>query len=248
MRTYLRIAISGAAIAAATVPAILAHGDGGGFGRLGGYHSSSSYGGYTGGYTGRYGYAYQQTPEAATQPSTQSPTSPQATNAGPSALYAEAVGAFRDGRYADSVCLARRSAAEQPSDPGVRLLLTLASFALGQYGTAATDAHVAASLGQLPDWAAVYAIYGNVDTYTRQLRALEQFVAKTPSAAEGRFLLGFQYAMLGHKGPAQKQLLAALKATPQDRVAAELLAGQGGAVPPHIAALQAQAKPAVVKN
>ena len=62
----------------------------------------------------------------------------------------------------------------------------------------------------MPDWPKLYGIYGNVDTYTRQLRALERFVAKTPSANEGRFLLGFQYAMLGHQAAARSQFLAAL--------------------------------------
>jgi hypothetical protein len=123
----------------------------------------------------------------------------------------------------------------------------LGSFAVGQYDSAATEAHAVARLGQLPDWPTLYTIYGNVDTYTRQLRALEKFVAKTPKAAEGRFLLGFQYAMLGHQGAARSQFLAALKIAPQDRVAAELLTKQGGMVPPPIAA-QRESKPAVAKN
>jgi hypothetical protein len=77
---------------------------------------------------------------------------------------------------------------------------------------------------------------------------LEQFAAKSPAAVEGRFLLGFQYAMLGHRGAARPQFLAALKLAPRDRVAAGLLTSQGGALPPQLAALQREPKPAVARN
>ena len=99
--------------------------------------------------------------------------------------------------------LASHAAIDQPRNQNVHLLLMLGLFALGQYRPAAMEAHAVASLGKLPDWPTVYAIYGNVDTYTRQLRALEKFSIKNPSAVEGRFLLGVQYAIDGHKGPAQ---------------------------------------------
>jgi tetratricopeptide (TPR) repeat protein len=250
MSTCLRIAISAVAMAVATVPGVLARGDGGGFGRLGGYHGGSSYGGYTGTRALNYdgGYGYRQTPGVAAPTATEPAISPEAAGDEPSAFDTDAISALRQGRYADSARLASRAADDRPSDPNAHLLLMLGSFAVGQYRGAAAEAHVVASLGQMPDWPKIYAIYGNVDTYTRQLRALEKFAAKTPSAAEGRFLLGFQYAMLGHQGAARSQFLAALKIAPQDRLAAELLVKQGGAVPPQIAARQRESKPVVVKN
>jgi tetratricopeptide (TPR) repeat protein len=225
------------AVALVTVPGILARGDGGGFGRLGGYHGGSGYSGYT----------YRQAPDVAASPSAEPAVSPEATNEESSAFYSEAIAAFRQGRYGDSARLAGCAAADRPKDFDAHLLLMLEWFAVGQYGSAATEAHAVARLGEMPDWPRLYGIYGNADTYTRQLRALERFVGKTPSADEGRFLLGFQYAMLGHQAAARSQFLAALKVAPQDLVAAELLTKQGGTVPPPMAA-QRESKPAVAKN
>ena len=54
----------------------------------------------------------------------------------------------------------------------------LGFFALGKYRPAAMEAHAVASLGKMPDWPMVYAIYRNVDPYTKQLRALEHFAVK----------------------------------------------------------------------
>ena len=120
----------------------------------------------------------------------------------------------------------------------------LGMFAVGQYRGAAMEAHAVAALGKMPDWPTVYALYGDVDTYTRQLRALETFATKSPSAPEGRFLLGFQYAVAGpQRAGRQSEFLAALKAIPQDRVAAELLTKEGGTVPAEIARLQTDGKP-----
>ena len=45
MSACLRSLIGGVAVALVTVPGILARGDGGGFGRLGGYHGGSGYSG-----------------------------------------------------------------------------------------------------------------------------------------------------------------------------------------------------------
>jgi thioredoxin-like negative regulator of GroEL len=131
---------------------------------------------------------------------------------------------------------------DQPRNQNVHMLLMLGFFAMGQYRPAAMEAHAVASLGPMPDWPAVYAIYGNVDTYAKQLRALEQFTVKDPSDVAGRFLLGVQYAIDGHKGPAQAEFLAALQAMPKDQVAAKLLTMVGGKVPAKIA--RTERKPA----
>ena len=71
---------------------------------------------------------------------------------------------------------------------------------------------------------------------------LEKFRAQNPFAVEGRFLVGFLYAVDGHKAAAQAELLAALKAVPQDTVAAKLLTIEGGQVPPDIARIQKESK------
>ena len=63
---------------------------------------------------------------------------------------------------------------------------------------------------QVPDWATLYGFYNNVDAYTTHLRALEKFVRDKPASPEGRFLLGFQYMMAGHRDEARDEFLKAL--------------------------------------
>ena len=134
MSACLRSLIGVVAVALVTLPGILARGDGGGFGRLGGYHGGNGYGG------GSSGYTYRQTQAVAQYPSAGSAVAPETTGEEPTDFYAEAMAAFRAGRYADSARLARSAAASRPSDPDVHLLLTLGSFAVGQYDRAAKEA------------------------------------------------------------------------------------------------------------
>ncbi|MCE5266343.1 MAG: hypothetical protein LLG00_00455 [Planctomycetaceae bacterium] len=159
---------------------------------------------------------------------------------------AQATDAFRSGDFGNAVRLAGHAALDDPRNPNVHLMLMLGLFAMGQYRPAAAEAHAVASLGEVPTWAMVYEIYGSVEPYTEQLRALEKFVRENPKSAEARFLLGFEYLITGHREAAGPQLLAALKAMPRDRVAAELLTKAGGAVPPEIA--KELARPPAVKG
>jgi hypothetical protein len=98
------------------------------------------------------------------------------------------------------------------------------------------EAHAVAALGGTPDWPTVYRLYGSVEPYTEQLRALEKFIRENPKAADGRFLLGFHYMIAGHRDVAKDEFLLALTATPQDHIAADLLTREGGTIPPEIAA------------
>ena len=104
-----------------------------------------------------------------------------------------------------------------------------------EYRGAAMEAHAVAALGPIPDWPTLYGVYGKVEPYTEQLRALEKFTRKKPEAAEGRFLLGFQYLMAGHRDLAKGEFLKALTLTPKDWLAAKLLTKSGGTIPPEIA-------------
>ena len=116
------------------------------------------------------------------------------------------------------------------------MLLSLGLFAAGQYRGAAMEAHSVAALGAMPDWAKLIALYNNdVGPYTEQLRALEKFVHSNRSAPEGRFLLGFQYMIDGHRDVARDQFLQALTLAPRDNMAAQLLTNAGGTIPPDIA-------------
>ena len=160
-----------------------------------------------------------------------------------SGFYPQALAAFRQGDYANATRLAGHAAVDEPRNPDVHILAMLGLFAMGEYRGAAMEAHAVTALGHVPDWPTLYNFYGNVIPYTEQLRKLETFVNANLSAPEGRFLLGFQYLMEGHKDAAKGELLHALKLTPRDSLAAKLLTQAGGTVPADIAQQLSQQTP-----
>jgi hypothetical protein len=146
-------------------------------------------------------------------------------------FFSEALTAFREGDYGNATRLAGHAAIDDPRNPDVHTLAMLGLFAMGEYRGAAIEAHAVAAMGKIPDWPKIFGLYENVGPYTEQLRKLEKFVKENPSAAEGRFLLGFQYMMEGHKEAAKVQLTEALKLTPKDTLASKLLTQEGGTLP-----------------
>jgi hypothetical protein len=198
-----------------------------------GYYSYYDYYPYNN-YT-TYAYDSDTVPYADSEPIAESPMTNATIGEEQSEYYTEALAAFQQGDFSNAVRLAGHAAIDEPRNPDVHLLLSLGMFALGQYRGAAMEAHAVAAMGQIPDWAKVYAIYGNVETYTNQLRALEKYVSAHPKSPEGRFMLGFQYMIAGHPDAAKGELLQALNLTPQDRLAGQLLTKAGGTIPPQIA-------------
>ncbi len=135
----------------------------------------------------------------------------------------QALDAFRSGDYRDALRWASHAAVEMPQDARAHELMSLCLFALKDYRGAAMEAHAALTLGPVIDWPTLYAFYGNVDTYTGQLRALGAFVTDNPKAPEGRFLLAYHFLMTGHKDAAKKELTEVLALAPGDKLAEELL-------------------------
>ena len=181
-----------------------------------------------------YSSAYPPSAEAAVPPETSAETS---------GFYTQGLAAFRRGDYGNATRLAGHAAVDDPRNPDVHVLAMLGLFAMGEYRGAAMEAHAVTALGRIPNWPTLYGFYGTVAPYTEQLRKLEKFVDEHPDAAEGRFLLGFQYLMEEHKDAAKDQFLRAVKLTPRDTLAAKLLTQTGGTVPADIAQQQAQTPP-----
>ncbi len=148
--------------------------------------------------------------------------------------------AFRQGNYRDAMRLAGHAAVETPQNADVHDLLMLAMFAEGDYRGATMEAHAAASLGQPMNWDTLYGYYGDVKPYTEQLRNLEKDVAAHPADPGARFLLGYQYLMMGHNDAAKTELTKSLLQAPKDRLAAKLLVQIGGTVPESVLAVQRQ--------
>jgi hypothetical protein len=184
-------------------------------------------------------YTYYETPtEAYSVPPTDVAVSP-LTETAPAAaggdmmeFYPQALAAFREGDYRNATRLAAHASIDDARNPNVHLLLMQGLFAIGEYRGAANEAHAVMALGKAPDWPTLYALYGKLNPYTIQLRALETYVSEHPKAAEGRFLLGFQYMIEGHRDAARRELGEALKLTPQDPLAAQLFTKTGGSTKP----------------
>jgi hypothetical protein len=161
---------------------------------------------------------------------------PMRANGEESEFYSQALAAFQEGDYGNATRLAGHAAIDNPKNPDVHMLISLGLFAAGHYRPAAMEAHAVAALGGVLDWPQLLALYNkDVDAYTKQLRALEKYVRDNPQSPDGRFLLGFQYMMDGHRVPAQDQFLESLRIMPQDQLAAQLLKKEGGTIPPEIA-------------
>jgi tetratricopeptide (TPR) repeat protein len=158
--------------------------------------------------------------------------------------YSEARAAFLDGDYRSALRLAGHAAVDEPRNPKVHELISLALFALRNYTAAASEAHAAMAMGTTADWKDLVGYYFDaekhttqfgaleVEKYTTQLRALEKASAGNPKSAAEHFLLGYHYLMIDARDNAKTQFAEALKLAPSDKLAGryrqELLSN-----PPH---------------
>ncbi len=100
------------------------------------------------------------------------------------------------------------------------MLLAQALLATGQYEEAAGATQ--AAMGMLPEdkWGVVVSnytqLYGNVQDYTDQIRALEKARDAKPDSPALRFLLGFHFGYLGYPKQALRELDKALTLAPKD--------------------------------
>lgn len=136
--------------------------------------------------------------------------------------------AFYKGDYAGALASTDKALAALPSDPIIHEFRSLVLFALGKYPEAAAGLYSVLSVGPGWDWTTLVSLYPNVDTYTKQLRALEAYVKANPDAADARFVLAYHYMTGGNKDAAAAQYKKHYERTPQDTVIKELLLLTGG--------------------
>jgi hypothetical protein len=139
--------------------------------------------------------------------------------------------AFQQGSYSDALRLANHAAVEMPKSAKTHELISLAFFALKDYRGANLEAHAALSLGQASDWPALYAYYGDLPAYTKQIDALVDYLHEHKDAADARFVLAYHNLMMGHSDAAKSQFEKVLAKVPQDKLAGELLKKLGGTPP-----------------
>lgn len=130
---------------------------------------------------------------------------------------------FRAGKYKEAVRAFRHALVDDPTNGAYVMLLGQALFASGQYDEAAGATQQATTMLPPDKWGTVIAnykeLYGNIQNYTDQLRAIEKARDERPDDPAIRFLLGWHYGYLGYPKRAVRELNKTLELAPKDEVA-----------------------------
>ena len=100
----------------------------------------------------------------------------------------------------------------------------LCLFALGDYTGAAAVLNNLLAVAPGMDWTTLSGLYGDVDQYTAQLRALEARCKQQPADAAAHFVLAYHYLVAGHGDAAANELKQVVALQPRDQVAQRMLA------------------------
>lgn len=138
-------------------------------------------------------------------------------------IYTAAQAAFKQGRYFQAIQKSGKAIEGDLQNPAMHDFLQQSMFALGDYRSAAIEAHAVLHLGKPTTWQTVAKLYADPAEYTDHLRTLENDVKENPSDPATQFLLGYHYNVLGHKAHAVKHLKTAFELAPKDEQAAKLL-------------------------
>jgi tetratricopeptide (TPR) repeat protein len=139
------------------------------------------------------------------------------------ATFDAALAAFKQGDYTAALAGCDKAVKQAPNDSVIHEVRALALFALGRYPEAAATLNAVLAVAPGMDWTTMSSLYGSVDTYTGQLRKLEDFCRANPDNAAGYFLLGYHYLVGGHAEMAANALRVVVEKQPGDVVAKRLL-------------------------
>ncbi|MBC8113843.1 MAG: tetratricopeptide repeat protein, partial [Candidatus Saccharimonas sp.] len=169
-------------------------------------------------------YADSASTTAATDPGTATSSSePQPTDEG-MAAFDEARTAFHDGDYATALTKLDTTLKTMPRDTVVHEFRGLVLFALKKYPESAAATYAILSAGPGWNWTTMISLYGEADSYTKQLRALEDFAKANPKSADAHFLLGYHYQTCNYAENAAKQFKLAQALLPDDKLLKQLVA------------------------
>lgn len=171
-----------------------------------------------------YSDAGSATAEApAGSPAASSSSGTQPTDEG-MAAFEEARTAFAAEDYKTALDKLDVTLKTMPRDTVVHEFRSLVLFALQKYPESAAAVYAVLSAGPGWDWTTMISLYSNSETYTKQLRALEQFSKANPNSADAHFLLGYQYQTCSHGEQAAKQFKQAQAQLPTDKLLKQLVA------------------------
>jgi tetratricopeptide (TPR) repeat protein len=139
-------------------------------------------------------------------------------------IFDSARESFMSGDYKTALSRVESAIAKLPNDVVLHEFRGLALFALKRYQESAAAVYAVLSVGPGWDWTTLCSLYPDVDVYTEQLRALEEYRRQNPKSAEARFLLAYHYLTCGHNEAAAKELKEVVSLNPKDQLSAQLLA------------------------
>ena len=139
-------------------------------------------------------------------------------------IFGTARESFMQGDYKTALSQVDKAIAVLPNDTVLHEFRGLALFALKRYQEAAGAVYAVLSVGPGWDWTTLSSLYPNVEVYTEQLRALEEYRKQNPKSAEAHFLLAYHYLTCGHTDAAAKEFKEVISLNPKDQLSAQLLA------------------------
>jgi tetratricopeptide (TPR) repeat protein len=165
----------------------------------------------------------------------------------------QARNAFYRGDYAQALTSIDAALSKTPGDIVLHEFRALIQFAMKKYKEAAGTLYAVLSVGPGWDWTTLVGLYPNVEVYTQQLRALEQYVRENSDSPDARFVLAYQYMSEGEQKAAAHQFEDVLRLVPNDQVSRQMLAliapakenspGTAPATPAETPSAQAESKP-----
>jgi tetratricopeptide (TPR) repeat protein len=139
------------------------------------------------------------------------------------ALFDKGREAFRAGDYKKALELADQSIERLPTDATLHEFRALALFAMKEFQQAAATIYAVLATGPGWNWETVSSLYANTETFTAQLRALEDYTRANPKDAAPAFLLAYHYLVMGHTNEAVKMLERVKQLLPDDPLVGQLL-------------------------
>lgn len=134
----------------------------------------------------------------------------------------ESRAAFKNKDYLAALPLADKAVSLLPADSVLHEYRALVLFALGKYSDCAGVLNSILASGPGWNWTTMIQLYDSQETYTAQLRKLEEYVEGRPRAADARFVLGYHYLVCNHLESAAASFEAVTKLQPADTVAKQL--------------------------
>jgi tetratricopeptide (TPR) repeat protein len=154
---------------------------------------------------------------------TTSPAVPEAVADPAMTAFDQARAAFLAKDYTQALTLVDQAIKGTPNNAVAHEFRAVTLFALGKYEDAAGGLYGVLSVGPGWDWTTLISLYPDIETYTAQLRALEQFARNNPTSAASRFVLAYLYLTAGQNDAAIGELKRVVALQPSDRVSAQLL-------------------------